>query len=286
MNFDEYWAALDAELADEPAHAVLTPMPSRSTKDFSGYEVRLTSLGGYRIFGYLSVPTGPGPFPGLLELPRHGSVNNAPHYHERLRYVVFTLMHRGQRRADEPFAAAYPGLFTRGITDPATYVYRDIVADCLRGAEFLWGRPELDPGRAGLVGDDLALLTAARRRGFTAVEVTGPLLHNALRLRHSTSEYPLEELNDHLRRHPGDEERIVDTLSYFEPARHALSVTARTLITLPGGPPRHWTDELLSAFGGRMDTYRRTDEDAIDMRALDAWLAGWLGVEPMARFTA
>ncbi|GAA4547536.1 acetylxylan esterase [Amycolatopsis samaneae] len=286
MTFDDYWAALDAELAAVPARPTLTPVPARSTEDYSGYEVRLTGLGGHRLFGYFSVPAGPGPFPGLLELPRHGSVNNPPHHVERLRYVVFTLMHRGQRRADEPFAAAYPGLFALGVTDPATYVYRAVVADCLRGAEFLLGRPERDRERAGVVGDDLALLTAARRPGFTAVQVTGPLLHNAMRLRHTTGEYPLEELNDHLRRHPGDEERVLGTLAYFEPARHAAAITAPTLVALPGVPPRPWTDELLGALGEQLDTYQRTDEDAIDTRALDAWLAGRLGVEPKARFVS
>jgi len=284
-GFRAYWARVDDELAEFPARPVLTRVPGRCTPNFTGYQVRLSGIGSYRLFGYLSVPTGPGPFPGLLEVPRHGSVNNAPHYNERLRYIVFTAMHRGQRLADSPFSASYPGLFTLGITDPANYIYRPIVADCLRAAEFLLGQPLLDPARAGVTGDDLALITAARRPGFAAIQVTGPLLHEAMRRRHGTTEYPWEELNDHLRHHPADEDALAATLALFEPARHAPAVAAPTQLAVPSSGPT-WGDDLLGALGGRLQRYRRTDEDAVDTRALDAWLAGRLGVDPAARFIA
>ncbi|ONI74660.1 hypothetical protein ALI144C_38165 [Actinosynnema sp. ALI-1.44] len=174
-EFDEYWRAVDDELAALPARPVADHVPARSTDRFTAYDVRLTSIGPYRIFGYLSVPAGDGPFPAVLETPRYGSVNLAPHYRDRLRYITFTVMHRGQRLADVPFQAAYPGLATLGIEDPATYVYRAIVADCLRGAEFLLGHDLVDPARVGVTGDDLALITASRRPGFRAARSNGPL---------------------------------------------------------------------------------------------------------------
>ena len=120
---------------------------SAPAPEYTCYTLRLTSIGPYRIFGYYSVPTGPGAHPGLLLTPRYGSVNHVPDYTERKRYAVLQIMHRGQRLADQPFAAAYPGLLTHGIDDPTTYIYRGIVADCLRAAEFLASRPEVDPSR-------------------------------------------------------------------------------------------------------------------------------------------
>jgi cephalosporin-C deacetylase-like acetyl esterase len=276
-----WWDRLDADLAGFPARPVLTPVPGRTCAEYTGYEVAFSSLGGRRLFGYLSVPAGPGPFPGLLELPRHGSVNNPPHHNERLRYVVLTAMHRGQRRADSPVEAAYPGLFTSGITDPDTYAYRDVVADCLRAAELLAARPEVDPARLGVTGDDLVLLTAARRPLFAAARVTAPLLHAALQRRHASAVYPWEELSDHLRHHPDDEPLLARTLAVFEPAAHAAGVRARTLLA-EGAGGGAWAPELVAALDA--ETYRRTDRDAADTDALDAWLAAQLGVPALTRF--
>src|SRR5438046_492947 len=168
-DFEAYWDAVDQELARYPAAPTLERLALPSDEFSTVYALRLTSSGPYRISGYLSVPPGEGPFPGLLVTPHYGSVNHLPHLDDRQRYVVLILMHRGQRLADQPFAAAYPGLLTLGIDDPATYIYRGIVADCLRAAEFLAGRPEVDGSRIGVNGNDLALITAARRPVFKTV---------------------------------------------------------------------------------------------------------------------
>src|SRR5215813_247775 len=160
-DFDTYWDVVDQELARHPAAPTLERLALPSDEFSTVYALRLTSTGPYRIFGYLSVPLGDGPFPGLLAAPHYGSVNHEPHMDDRQRYVTLILMHRGQRLADQPFAAAYPGLLTLGIDDPATYIFRSIVADCLRGTELLLSRPEVDKSKVGVVGGGLALMAAA-----------------------------------------------------------------------------------------------------------------------------
>lgn len=280
-DFAAYWAEVDRDLARYPAAPELEPLPLRSTAFCTVHALRLTSLGPYRIFGYYSVPRGDGPFPALLHAPRYGSVNHVPPYEDRRRYAVLTLMHRGQRLADTPFAAEYPGLLTLGIDDPRRYVYRGIVADCLRGAEFLCSRPEVDPARVGIAGGDLALLTAARRPVFAALLASGFTFYRAMAARRRSDAYPLEEINDYLRLYPDREALVGDTLAYFDPRQHAAAVRAATLLptgdsgSLAGDP---WLEPLAAALGGLVERYALSHEGAIDHAATDAWLAGRLGV--------
>ena len=275
--FDAYWTALDEELESLPAAPELEPLPLRTTDFAMVYTVKLTSIGPYRMFGYLSVPRSGGPFPALLETPRYGSVNHVPAYELRQRYVVLTLMHRGQRLADQPFAAAYPGLLTLGIEDPVSYVYRGIVADCLRGAEFLLGYPDVDTRRVGIAGDDLALLTAARRPHFAAVQVTGFLLYRLLEAAALTQDYPVEEISDLLRTFPEKREAVSRTLDFFDPIKHATSVTAPTLVAAGDSS---WAQPLVTALGSNAERYAVTHEGKTDHDYLDSWLADQLIGQP------
>ncbi|MGH7919498.1 MAG: acetylxylan esterase [Candidatus Dormibacteraceae bacterium] len=286
-EFESYWRSVDQELAATPARPTIELLPVRSSDDYRVYTVRLTSIGPYRLFGYLSVPKGDGPFPALLETPRPGSVNYPPDHNDRLRYVAFAIMHRGQRHADSPFVAPYPGLFTLGVEDAGSYIYRSIVADCLRGAEFLLGRPEIDRQRVAVVGDDLALLTAARRPGFSTIRYENPMLYRALEGRRLTGEYPMEEFNDVLRLHPDWEPRVAHTLGLFDPLHHAGAIGAHTIVSVgeegtSSGPS--FLAPLLETLGGSVERYPLTFEGGTDHDRLDALLADRLGVPAMSRF--
>lgn len=287
QEFDAYWRAVDDELATMPARPTLEVDHERSCEAYTLYRVRLTGVGPYRLFAYYSVPTGEGPFPAVFEAPRYGSVNHVPDHLDRLRYAVLTLMHRGQRLADSPFVAPYPGLLTLGIENPATYIYRAIVADCLRGAEFLLSRPEVDPHRVAVVGDDLALITAARRPAFSLIRYAGPMLYRALEARQLSSSYPIEELNDLLRLHPELEPQVERTLALVDPLAHASAITARTIISI--GPPgtsssAEFLAPLLRALGGAVSTYELSFAGGTDHDRLDAMVAEQLDVATMSRF--
>jgi cephalosporin-C deacetylase-like acetyl esterase len=288
-DFNVYWDAIDAELAGiEPAPA-LTGTPLRSTEFSTAYDLKLTSIGPYRIFGFLSVPKGDGPFPALLHSPRYGSVNNPPHWDDRQRYVVLTIMHRGQRLADSPFKAEYPGLLTLGIDSPETWIYRGILADIMRGAEYLLAHPQVDPARVAIAGDDLGLIAAARRPGFSTLNLTMLHLYRMLEARLRTDAYPIEELNEYLAMFPESAAAVERALRYFDPIAHAPGFMGTTILSEqdPGalnGP--EWLEPLRNALGGPVIPYRLAHEGGTDHDALDALLAGRLGVSALPRLWA
>lgn len=285
-DFAAYWDAIDAELDGIDPAPASTETPLRSTEFSTSYDVKLTSIGPYRIFGYLSVPKGEGPFPALLQSPRYGSVNTPPHWDDRQRYVVLTIMHRGQRLADTPFRAEYPGLLTVGIESPETWIYRGILADIMRGADYLLAHPKVDPARVAIAGDDLGLIAAARRPGFSTLNLTMFHLYRILDARLRSDAYPVEELNEYLAMCPDSADAVARTLSYFDPLTHAPAFSGTTILSEqdPGtlnGP--EWLDPLRNALGGPVVPYRLAHEGGTDHDALDALLAEEMGVSPLPR---
>src|SRR5207249_10369163 len=203
------------------------------------YGVRLTSLGPYRLFGYLSIPTGAGPFPAIYYPPKYQSVleiiPQGTANLQRSRYVTFSLAGRGQRNADTPYAAMFPGLLTDGIDDAASYIFRGIAADAVRGLQFLLTRHDVDTARAVVVGNDLALVAAALTPGATHVVTTPALFYKTAELAPRTQAYPLEEINDYLRTFPARAEAVRRTLAHYDLRGLAPRVTATTLL-MTGAP--------------------------------------------------
>ncbi|MDP6824343.1 MAG: acetylxylan esterase [Dehalococcoidia bacterium] len=273
-EFEEFWDAVDGEVRGLVFDGTaLAPLPLRSTEGSTTYTVRLPSIGDGEIFGYFSVPTGDGPFPGLLEAPGYGSVVHISPYERRQHYAILTLVHRGQRLADEEYAAAYPGLLTDGIESENDYRYRDIVADVLAGLDWLTGRPEVDAGKLGVAGSEAGLMAASMRSdAVRAVLLSGPLILRGASGRNSwEAHYPLEELNDFVGSHPESVTDVSHTLAYFDPVRFAPGYGGDVLVACPEWD-RDIASALVSSFDGNGELYLNTGRGYSDHLHTEGWL--------------
>ena len=230
QDFDQYWKKVEDELASIQPAAERTELHLRSAPEAKVYGLKLTSLDHYRIFAYFCVPPGKGPFPVIYRLPNYGSVVHIPPFEERCKYISVALCHRGQRLSDQPFAAKYPGLLTSGIDSQRNYIYRSIVADCLRVMDYLVSCDDVDSQKISLVGGDLALITAALRDSASVLFYTPSLFYKALHKATATQNYPLEEFNDYLRSFPESIDQISQTLAYFEPMNFASRVKSEVML--------------------------------------------------------
>ena len=230
QDFDQYWNKVEDELASIQPAAERTELHLRSAPEAKVYGLKLTSLDHYRIFAYFCVPSGKGPFPVIYRLPNYGSVVHIPPFEERCKYISVALCHRGQRLSDQPFAAKYPGLLTSGIDSKRNYIYRSIVADCLRVMDYLVSCDDVDSQKISLVGGDLALFTAALRDSASVLFYTPSLFYKALHKATATQNYPLEEFNDYLRSFPESIDQISQTLAYFEPMNFASRVKSEVML--------------------------------------------------------
>ncbi len=234
----QYWDAVTDDLNNCPANPEIELIPLRTTGYATAFGVYITSIGPYRLFGYLSIPKGTGPFPAIYYTATYTSVLDflpqGTSNFTRSRFVTFSLAGRGQRNADKPYAAMFPGHFTNKISEPYEYVFRSVTADCLRGAQFLLDCPEVSNENTVVVGNDLALIVASLETRIKYLMTAPKLFVDSIQLAGKVIDYAgypaLAELNDYLRMYPDDSDKVAETLSYFDLAYHATNISAKTLI--------------------------------------------------------
>ncbi len=289
-DFDAYWQRVRDDLAAYPIAPELELMPLRHTDFATLYGVRLTSLGPYRLYGYLSIPIGEGPFPAIYYAPKYQSVleiiPQGTANRQRSAYVTFSLASRGQRNADTPYAAMFPGLLTDGIQSAQSYIFRGIAADALRGLEFLRTRPEVDPTRVVVFGNDIALITAALGQGVTHVVATPALFYNTAELAPQTQAYPLEEINDYNHMFPHHQASVRQTLAYYDLQAFAPNVTANTLIMAGQSGSlldRQTLAPLVNAVAGETTVYDLVPSGYRDGLYAESWMAEQCGIADVNR---
>ncbi|MCI0848957.1 MAG: acetylxylan esterase, partial [Chloroflexi bacterium] len=125
---DKFWQQTEAALAELSTDVSLRRDDFYSQPDWDVYQMRYTSVDGYWLFAWLSVPHGGGPFPAVIRMPDYGSVHDIVYTPLRERAVVMNPTFRGQRQSDQGFQAQFPGLLTQGIEDLDSYVMRRVFA--------------------------------------------------------------------------------------------------------------------------------------------------------------
>jgi cephalosporin-C deacetylase len=289
-DFEQYWQQTLDALAGYPARPELELLPLRSTDFATLYGVRLTSLGPYRLFGYLSIPTGNGPFPAIYYAPKYQSVceviPQGTANLQRSAYITFALAGRGQRTSDTPYAAMFPGLLTEGIDRAISYIFRGLAADCIRGLEFLLTRSELDRSHVIVFGNDMALLTAALHSGATHAVATPALFYRTAALAPKTQAYPLEEINDYLRTFPSKTPAVHRTLAYYDLQALAPRVTANILLMAGSRGSmldREALTPLVRALRGPVTVHESEQSNYKDGLYAEQWMAEQCGITDVQR---
>ena len=237
-DFDSFWEGVIAELRTVPLEPELTPVPLRSTPEVSVYEVHFRSLGGLRIAGWYCVPAqGSGPFPALIQFPGYKGDPDLPRSWALRGAATLNVAVRGKIGSHQQFNPGYPGVLISGIESPATYSYKGIISDCLRGVDFLLSRPEVDGERVfahgSSQGGGLTLITAALRPEVKGGAAGCPFLCGFADAMTLTSTYPYNELNCYLRTYPERREQVLTTLSYFDAVNFATRVHCPMAVSIP-----------------------------------------------------
>ncbi|MCI0788580.1 MAG: acetylxylan esterase [Chloroflexi bacterium] len=233
---DKFWQQTEAALAELSPDVSLRRDDFYSQPDWDVYQMRYTSVDGYWLFAWLSVPHGGGPFPAVIRMPDYGSVHDIVYTPLRERAVVMNPTFRGQRQSDQGFQAQFPGLLTQGIEDLDSYVMRRVFADALRGMDALLQQDQAQIGAIALIGAGLggalALAVAARRIPVHAVAANTPMaLGNPASLKPGLA-YPLAELDDYLRLYPTRRRAVARNTADLDLLKTAGKITAPVLLSV------------------------------------------------------
>ena len=277
---NKYWsaraeAAIDAAKGDVSIEA----LPIRTNETSKAYSVRFNGVGDYPLYAYLHVPKSDGPYVPLFQAPGYGSVVSVPAYERRAAYVVMALCHRGQRLSNSRYSAAYPGLLTDGLPSEETYVWGDIVSDCITAVQILLQQPNIDSSRLAVSGGDMAYITAALTEGVHALQTGGLMFADIDNRTASDPDYPMAEFNDFKRSYPDAWEKARATLVNYDPMELADGIDAKKVLLSTGTGEKDYYDQLAANLSSDTTVRVNLGKGHLDHIAQEDWLAEACGIE-------
>ncbi|WP_127476844.1 acetylxylan esterase [Microbacterium sulfonylureivorans] len=247
-DFDAFWAdtIADARRHDAPPIVTAVETPLRLMDVF---DVTFSGFAGDPVRAWLTLPAGANdPLPAVVEYNGYGGGRGLPG--ERVGWTAAGYAHlfmdtRGQGSmwgaagaTPDPHGTgpSASGFMTRGIEDPAGYYYRRVYADAVRAVDAVRALPQVDPSRVavcgGSQGGGIALAAAGLSEGLVAVMPDVPFLCHFERAVGLTDRDPYQEVVRYLAVHRGSEDRVFETLSYFDGANMARRADAAALFSV------------------------------------------------------
>ena len=247
-DFDAFWEETLREARAVAQPPSLTPHETPFTT-LDVFDVTFSGFGGDPVKGWLTLPRGhEGPLPAVVEYLGYGGGRGIPV--DRLRWASAGFAHflmdtRGQGSTwgaggatPDPHGTGptVPGVMTRGIDDPRSYYYRRLFTDAVLAVDAVRSLPQIDPARVAVTGESqgggITLAVAGLAEGLWAVMPDVAFLCHFERAVGLTDAYPYREVVDYLAVHRGADERVFETLSYFDGVNFARRATAPALFSV------------------------------------------------------
>lgn len=247
-DFDAFWASTIADSRAAGGEVVVHPIAT-PLRQIDAFDVTFPGFAGEPIKAWLLVPAGAeGPLPAIVEYNGYGGGRGLPF--ERLGWSAAGYAHlfvdtRGQGSAwgsggDTPdphgTGPSVPGFMTRGIDAAETYYYRRVYTDAVRAIDAVRSLDIVDPKRVSVVGGSqgggITLAAAGLADGLIAALPDVPFLCHFERAVGLTSTFPYQEVVQYLAVHRGAEERVFETLSYFDGVNFARRADAAALFSV------------------------------------------------------
>lgn len=244
-DFDAFWEETQSLALSQSLNAQVASVDYPSPK-LSAYQVSFDAFGRGRFQAWLLAPSLPTAPPEKLPvlilwhdyLGFRGRI--CTHLSWALQgFVVLVPDIRGHGDSSDLTHYSWgnnKGYFPQGIQDAHEYYLRGCIADGLRAVQFLNERDDVDTERIGVIGQGLggvvSLWVAAFSPQVKALGAVSPYPCDWSRHIGTASSIAASEVKTYLSRYPQQEERVLKTLSYFDPINIAHRIRCQSLFVL------------------------------------------------------
>lgn len=175
-DFDAFWNARKAELNNVASTPKVTFYQNHAYG--TTYNLELDNIDGRKTYGYITIPTGTGPFPAIISLPPAGNntglVQPGDFMAERAGVIAVTLsVHNTPPNIEDP-----NGYLPDDIADATNNYYRYTVLGTLRTIDYLFTRSDFDGENIGVVGvsqgGGLAVMAAGLDERVKLLAISNP----------------------------------------------------------------------------------------------------------------
>lgn len=253
-DFDEFWRRTCSEVESLP---ISVHRSWRNDFDLPGFIVEtltFESVGGRLIQGWIACPPGGRNLPGFLWVPPYGRESLLPNqYGTREGFASLSFNFFGEPAFHQEKYRIERGYFTEGAADPETWVFRRMFQDAFMAARVLAAQHEVDENRVGAMGMSqgagISIWLGAWCDLIKAVCADMPFLcairHTLLKTVHR---YPLKELTDFMASIPLGEERVLNTVAYYDTMNQATRCQVPTHVTAGLKDPASRPDNVRACY--------------------------------------
>ncbi len=249
-DFDAFWDAAIKKLeAEVPFDPRMERMEKFCNEKHECFKVSFATFDNQRVYGFLSVPKGTGPFPVEVNVPGAGPGVVGPNFGMADRGFIHLVMnvHPFEPAAD---AAAQKKLYEEqdkrvnaqygvprychaGVTSRETYFYYRIMLGINRGINWLAARPDVDKTRFGYTGSSqgggFGFYLCGLNKNFTKGVIHVPAITDLLGFRNGRdSGWP--KLTENIK--PEQKEAALRVAPYFDGAHFAPRITCPVRVSV------------------------------------------------------
>lgn len=219
IDFDHFWDSLKNELAQVPINPVLIPSPINSSDLQTTYKMILDNIDGKKVYGWISIPTCPGPFPAIVTFPPFGSDPINTTFYDAIDGAIGISLSIHDYDCELPVPdtiAYYP---TIHFHQRHTNVFKTALTGCLRAIDYLFTRPDFNGVHVMAFGISqggaLSLMTAALDKRVKYVcQGIPPLCSHAAFAQGRASGFPNWLYNGQL--HGAATQTLIEETGYYD----------------------------------------------------------------------